>query len=80
MGLDGDNLLPLASSLCRGGVPVVHHLQSEDGVEGKAGDEAVQYQFVVDLLERGEDARQRAGQVVEDLDFISLAVILILER
>lgn len=65
-GLDGSGLA-LALGLFRGSVPVVDHLDGEDGVEGKAGDEAVEDELVVDLLEGGEDAGEGAGEVVEDL-------------
>ena len=71
LGLDGSSLeggdLALALGLFRGSVPVVDHLDGEDGVEDKAGDEAVQNELVVDLLESGEDSGKRAGEVVEDL-------------
>ena len=50
-----------------GGVPVVDHLGGEHGVEGEAGDEAVEDHLVVDLLDGGEDAGEGAEEVVEDL-------------
>lgn len=55
----------------RGAVPVVQHLRSEDEVQGETGKESVQDELVVDFLEGGENARQRAGKVVEDLVSIS---------
>lgn len=64
--LDGSGLA-LALGLGRGSVPVVDHLQSNDGVERKASHEAVEDQLVVHFLKSGEDARQRASKVVEDL-------------
>ena len=48
-------------------VPVVDHLRSQDCAEGKAGDEAVEDEFVVHLLQRGEDTGEGAHEVVEDL-------------
>lgn len=48
-------------------VPVVDHLACKYGVEDEAGHEAVQDQRVVDFLQSGEDARQGAGKVAEDL-------------
>jgi hypothetical protein len=38
-------------------VPVVDHLESEDGIEDEAGNEAVKDELVVDLLEGCEDTR-----------------------
>ena len=48
-------------------VPVQNHLQSEDGVEGEAGDEAVEDDFVGDFLQGCEDAGEGAEEVGEDL-------------
>lgn len=62
-----DLLLALAVGLRRRRVPVVHHLRSEHAVQHKARDEAVQDQLVVHLLEGREDAREGAGEIVEDL-------------
>lgn len=71
LGLDGSSLegrdLALALGLLRGSVPVVDHLHGENGIEDKAGDEAVEDELVVDLLEGGEDSGERTGEVVEDL-------------
>jgi hypothetical protein len=53
--------------LGRGAVPVVGHLGGEDSVEHEASDEAIQDKRVVDFLQRGEDARERAKEVVDDL-------------
>ena len=53
--------------LAGGAIPIVDHLRSQDRVEGEAGDEAVQDELVVDFLQGREDARQRADEVVEDL-------------
>ena len=61
------NLL-LAASFGRGRVPVVYHLRSEHQVQGETGNESVENELVVDLLECGEDARKGAGEVVEDLE------------
>jgi hypothetical protein len=52
--------------LCRA-VPVVHHLDREDGVEDKGSYDAVQDEVVIDFLKGGEDARQGTEEVVEDL-------------
>jgi len=49
--------------------PVENHLQREDGVEGEAGDEAVEDDFVGDFLQGGEDAGEGAEEVGEDLCF-----------
>lgn len=57
----------------RGTVPIVHDLGGEDGVEEEAGDEAVQNQLVIDLLQRGVDATQTAEEVVEDRERRQLA-------
>lgn len=54
-------------SLGRGAVPVVGHLGGEDGIEHEAGNKAVQDKRVVDFLQGGEDARERAKEVVDDL-------------
>jgi hypothetical protein len=43
-------------------------LCGEDHIEGEAGDESVEDELVVDFLEGGEDARERSGEVVEDLE------------
>lgn len=53
--------------LGRRGVPVVHHLRGENDVEGKASDESIKDELVVNLLDRGEDAGKRSDEVVEDL-------------
>ena len=52
--------------MCRR-IPVVDHLRCEHKVEREARNEAVQDERIVDLLEGGEDARERACEVVEDL-------------
>lgn len=59
--------LALALGLGRRSVPVVDHLDGEDEVEGEAGDESVEDELVIDLLEGGKDTGQRAAEVVEDL-------------
>lgn len=51
------------------GVPVPQHLQEEDCVEGEAGNVSVENERVRDFLQRGEDARERAEEVVYDLVF-----------
>jgi hypothetical protein len=48
-------------------VPVPEDLEGEDGVEREACYKAVQNQRVGHLLQRREDARQGAEQVVDDL-------------
>lgn len=64
----------MRSSLLAGGaVPIVDHLRGKNGVQDKSADEAVQNELVVDFLECGEDARERAEQVVEDLRLTELA-------
>lgn len=55
----------------RGAVPVVQHLRGENEVQGETGKESVQNELVVNFLEGGENTRQRAGKVVEDLVSIS---------
>lgn len=62
-----DLFLALAEGFRRGRVPVVDHLRGEHAIQHKARHEAVQDQLVVHLLEGREDARERAGEVVEDL-------------
>ena len=59
--------LALALGLLRRGVPVVHHLQCKNSVQSKTGNESVENQLVINLLESSEDARKRSGEVVEDL-------------
>jgi hypothetical protein len=49
-------------------VPVVDHLESENGIEDEAGNEAVKDKLVVDFLEGCEDAREGTEEVVEDLE------------
>lgn len=66
LGRNGGNRL-LALGLLRGGVPVEDHLESKDGVEDEAGDESIENELVVDLLEGCEDSGQRTSEVVEDL-------------
>lgn len=48
-------------------VPVVYHLCGEDCVQNEPRDEAIENELVVDFLKGGEDARERAEEVVEDL-------------
>lgn len=50
-----------------GAVPVVQHLRSKDDIKREAGDESVENELVVDLLESSEDARQGSDEIVEDL-------------
>lgn len=59
--------LALPLGLLRRRIPVVDHLQRKNKVEGEARDEAVQDELVIDLLEGSEDAREGAGEIVEDL-------------
>jgi len=49
-------------------VPVVDHLESENGVEDEARDKTVEDELVVDFLEGREDTREGAEEVVEDLE------------
>jgi hypothetical protein len=49
-------------------IPVVHHLQSENGVEDEAGNEAVEDELVVDFLKGCEDTREGTEEIVEDLE------------
>jgi hypothetical protein len=49
-------------------VPVVDHLESENGIEDEARDEAVKDELVVDFLKGCEDTRKGAEEVVEDLE------------
>lgn len=67
--LSGDGLgrLVLLGVDASGRVPVVHHLDSKEGVEGEAGDEAVEDEGVVDFGEGGVDAGEGAEEVVHDL-------------
>lgn len=53
--------------LGRRAVPINDHLQREDGIEYEARDEVVENERVGNFLERGEDARQRTEEVVDDL-------------
>jgi hypothetical protein len=48
-------------------IPVVHHLDREDGVEAESSHNAVQDEIVIDFLKGCEDARQGTEKVVEDL-------------
>ena len=62
------------TGLAGAGVPVEEHLGGENGVERpEAGDQAVEDELVVDLLEGGEMVRG-AEEVVEDLGVTSLAL------
>ena len=50
--------LPLALCsclLCRR-IPVVDHLKSQDGIQGESGNEPIQNELIVDLLQRCEDS------------------------
>ena len=69
LGLNG-NLLALALGFLRRRIPVVDHLEREDCVQEEARDEAVENKLVIDLLQCGEDSRQRSGKVVEDLKLL----------
>jgi len=58
----------LALGVLRGWrIPVVYDLEEENEVQRKACDESVEDERVVDFLERGEDARKGAEEVVDDL-------------
>ena len=47
-------------------IPVIQHLPSQNGIEDESRHEPIQNEFIVHLLQRGEDAAQAAGEVVED--------------
>jgi hypothetical protein len=72
----GDSFFPSRLvQLVRGGtdfagstVPIVDHLESENGIEDEAGNEAVKDKLVVDFLEGCEDAREGTEEVVENLE------------
>lgn len=49
-------------------VPVVDHLQSQDSIQSSTSNESVQDQLIVHLLQSCENSRERADEVVEDLD------------
>jgi hypothetical protein len=70
LGLDRRDLA-LSLGLLGGSVPVEDHLESKDGVESEAGNETVEDELVVNLLEGCEDSGKRAGKVVEDLEIVS---------
>ena len=57
-----------SADLARGAVPIVDHLEGEDGIEDEARDEAVEDELVVDFLEGCEDTGEGAEEVVEDLE------------
>lgn len=59
MGLD---LLRLGRAL-----PVVQHLGRQNDIQRESGHEPVQNDLVVNLLEGGENPRERADEVVEHL-------------
>lgn len=61
------NRLSLLLGLGRA-LPVVQHLAGQDHIQSEAGHEAVENEFVVDLLEGSENARKRPGEIVEDLE------------
>ena len=67
VALSGGRKLVLGRLLAGRRLPVKNHLQREDGVEGEAGDEAVEDDFVGDFLQGGEDAGEGAEEVGEDL-------------
>lgn len=54
--------------MLRGALPVIKHLACQDHVQSKSGNEAVENELVVDLLQRGEDARKGSDEIVEHLD------------
>jgi hypothetical protein len=56
LALAGRGEFVLGRALARGGVPVGEHLQGEDEVQREAADEAVEDDFVGDLLHGREDA------------------------
>lgn len=55
-------------AVTRGGraVPVIQDLRGENGIQRKAGNEAVEDELVVHLLQGGVDATQAAKQVIKD--------------
>lgn len=71
LGASFDTLLCRDFDWCgrRRRVPVVQHLECDDHIEREPGHEAIKDELVVDFLERGEDASERAGKVAEDLEF-----------
>lgn len=58
----GLGLLRLGQAL-----PVVQHLGRQNDIQRESGYEPVQNDLVVNLLEGGEDPRERADEVVENL-------------
>lgn len=66
-GSNRDLLLLLALRLCRRRIPVVDHLSRENSIEHEASNEPIEDQLVINLLQRCEDSREGASEVVEDL-------------
>ena len=69
VALSGGRKLVLGRLLAGRRLPVQNHLQREDGIEGEAGDEAVEDDLVGDFLQGREDAGEGAEEVGEDLCF-----------
>ena len=64
---DRDLFLLLALCLLCRCVPIVHHLGSQNGIQGKTSNEPVEDQLVIHLLQGCEDSGEGAHEVVEDL-------------
>jgi hypothetical protein len=56
-----------STDFARSAVPVVDHLECENGVEDETRNEAVKDELVVNFLEGCENTREGAEEVVEDL-------------
>lgn len=48
-------------------VPVVHHLESKNDVEGETSNESVEDEFIIHLLDCGVDSGEGANEVTKDL-------------
>lgn len=55
-------------------VPIVGHLRRQHRVQREARHEPVEYQLIIHLLERSEDARERSDEVVEDLTIPNISL------
>ena len=66
--------LSLFFGLC-GALPVIQHLTSQYHVQSKSGNEAVENELVINLLQSSKDARERSNEIVEDLDKHDLSAI-----
>lgn len=59
--------LCLRSFVARRAIPIVNHLRRKHSIQSEPGNKAVEDEFVVHLLQGGEDTRQGACKVVEYL-------------